>query len=147
MLWHDADDVGAITRAIKAGEYVVAEGRAGRNVLVRAAEAFSAEPWRDEWWKTAESGADALTHAKSVSGKSPRCAVMTTYVDDFDLGANWEFAGNRTSWACRFVRIVGAGTSKCVKRKCAKYVCKSRNSCAQRLQLIGCVTSSSQQVM
>ena len=64
MLWHDGDDAGAIKRAIKAREYVVAEERAGRNVLVRAAETPPAEPWRDEWWKTAESVTDALTHAK-----------------------------------------------------------------------------------
>ena len=54
---------------------------------VRAAETFSAEPWRDEWWKTAESVTDALAHAKSVSGKSSRCAVMTTHVDDCNLDA------------------------------------------------------------
>ena len=35
VLWHDGDDAGAIKRAIKAREYVVAEERAGRNVLVR----------------------------------------------------------------------------------------------------------------
>ena len=51
-------------------------------MLVRAAETFSAEPWRDEWWRTAES-----VHAKSVSGKSSRCAVVATYVDDCDLDA------------------------------------------------------------
>ena len=54
---------------------------------VRAAETFSAEPWRAEWWKTAELVTDALAHAKSVSGKSLRCAVMTTCVDDRDLDA------------------------------------------------------------
>ena len=48
MLWHDGDDAGAIERAIKAREYVVSEERAGRKVLVRAAETFSAEPWREE---------------------------------------------------------------------------------------------------
>ena len=53
----------------------------------RVAETFSAEPWREEWWKTAESVTDALAHAKSVSGKSSRCAIMTTYVDDCDLDA------------------------------------------------------------
>ena len=47
VLWHDGDDAGAIMRAIKAREYVVAEERAGRHVLVRAAETVSAEPWRD----------------------------------------------------------------------------------------------------
>ena len=87
VLWHDGDDAGAIKRAIKAREYVVSEERVGRNVLVRAAETFSAEPWREEWWKTAESVTDALAHAKSVSGKSSRCAIMTTYVDDCDLDA------------------------------------------------------------
>ena len=87
VLWLDGDDAGAIKRAIKAGEYVVAEERAGRNVLVSAAETFSAEPWRAEWWRTAESVTDALTHAKSISGKSSRCAIMTTYVDDCDLDA------------------------------------------------------------
>ena len=55
---------GAIKRAVKAREYVVSEEQAGRNVLVRAAETFSAEPWREEWWKTAESETDALAHAK-----------------------------------------------------------------------------------
>ena len=74
VLWHDGDDAGAIKRAIKAREHVVAEERARRNVLVRAAETFSAEPWRAEWWRTAESVTDALTHAKSISGKSSRCA-------------------------------------------------------------------------
>ena len=69
VLWYDGDDAGAIERAIKAREYFVAEERAGRNVRVRAAETFSAEPWRDEWWKTEESVTDALTRAKSVSGK------------------------------------------------------------------------------
>ena len=64
VLWHDGDDAGAIKRAIKAREHVVSEERVGRNVLVRAAETFSAKPWREEWWKTA--------HAKSVSGKSSR---------------------------------------------------------------------------
>ena len=68
VLWTDGEDAGAIERATKARE------RAARNVLVRDAETFSAEPSRDdEWWKTAESGTDALTHAKSVSGKSSRC--------------------------------------------------------------------------
>ena len=51
VLWHDGDDAGTIKRAIKAREYVVAEEKAGRNVLVRAAETFSAEPWRNEWRK------------------------------------------------------------------------------------------------
>ena len=87
VLWHDGDDAGAIKRAIKARENVVSEERAGRNVLVSAAETCSAEPWREEWWKTAESVTDALAHAKSVSGKSSRCANMTTYVDDCDLDA------------------------------------------------------------
>ena len=85
VLWHDGD--GAIKRAVKAREYVVSEERVGRNVLVRAAETFSAEPWREAWWKTAESVTDALAHAKTVSGKSSRCAIMTTYVDDCDLDA------------------------------------------------------------
>ena len=77
VLWHDGDDTGATKRAIKAMEYVVSEERAGRNVLVRAAETYSAEPWREEWWKTAESVTDALAHAQSISDKSSRCAVMT----------------------------------------------------------------------
>ena len=51
VLWHDGDDAGAIKRAIKARKYVVSEERVGRNVLVRAAETFSAEPWSEEWWK------------------------------------------------------------------------------------------------
>ena len=67
VLWHDGDDAGAIKRAIKAREIVMAEERAGRNVLVRAAETFSAKSWRAEWWKTA--------------------ALMTTCVDDCDLDA------------------------------------------------------------
>ena len=87
VLWHSGDDAGAIKRAIKARENVVSEERVGRDVLVRAAETFSAEPWREEWWKTAESLTDALAHEKSVSGKSSRCAIMTTYVDDCDLDA------------------------------------------------------------
>ena len=65
----------------------MSEDRARRNVLVRAAETLSAEPWREEWWKTAESVTDALAHAKSVLGKSSRCAIMTTCVDDSDLDA------------------------------------------------------------
>ena len=85
VLWHGGDDAGAIKRAVKAREYGVSEERVGRNVLVRAAETFSAEPWREEWWKTAESVTDALAHALSVSGKSSRCAIMTTFVDDCDL--------------------------------------------------------------
>ena len=72
---------------MKAREYVVSVERVGRNVLVRAAETFSAEPWREEWWKTAESVTDASAHAKSVSGKSSRCSIMNTYVDDCDLDA------------------------------------------------------------
>ena len=84
VLWHDRDDAGAIKPTIKAREYFVSEERAGQNVLVRAAETFSAEPWREEWWKTV---IDALAHAKSVSGKSSRCAIMTTYVDNCDLDA------------------------------------------------------------
>ena len=56
-------------------------------MLVRAAETLSAEPWCEEWWKTAESATDALAHAKSVSGKSSRCAIMETYVDDCDVDA------------------------------------------------------------
>ena len=87
VLWHDGDDADAIRRAVKAREYVVSEERVGRNVLVRAAETFSAEPWSEKWWKTAESVTDALAHAKSVSGKSSRCAIMTTYVGDCDLDA------------------------------------------------------------
>ena len=85
VLWHDGDDAGAIKRARKAREYVVSEERAGRNVLVRAAETFSAEPWREEWWKTAESVTDALAHAESFSGKTSMCATRTTRVDDCDL--------------------------------------------------------------
>ena len=42
-------------------------------MLVRSAETFSAEPWREEWWKAAESEADALAHAKSVSDKFETC--------------------------------------------------------------------------
>ena len=87
MLWHDGDDAGAIKHAIKVREYVVSEDRAGRNVLVKAVERFSAEPWREEWWKTAESVTEALAQAMSVSGKSSRCAIMATYVDDCDLDA------------------------------------------------------------
>ena len=45
------------------------------------------EPWREEWWKAAESEADALAHAKSVSEKSSRRAILTTYLDDCDLDA------------------------------------------------------------
>ena len=56
VLWHDGDDAGATERAIKARGYVVAEERAGRNVRVRAAETFSAEPWRDEWWTNCRIG-------------------------------------------------------------------------------------------
>ena len=37
--------------------------------------------------KHMESVTDALAHAKSVSGRSSRCAIMTTYVDDCDLDA------------------------------------------------------------
>ena len=85
--WHDGDDAGAIKRAVKAREYVVSEERVGRNVVVTT-ETFSAEPWREEWWKTAELVTDALPHAKSVSGKNSRCAIMTTYVDDCDLDAS-----------------------------------------------------------
>ena len=67
VLRHDGNDASAlIKRAIKAREYVVAEERAGRNVLVRAAETFSAEPWRDEWWKTAGNG---CTGSREVSLK------------------------------------------------------------------------------
>ena len=72
------DDAGAIKRAMKAREHIVAEEKAGRNVLVRAAETFSAETWRNEWWKTAESVTNTLTHAKSISSKNSRCAIMTT---------------------------------------------------------------------
>ena len=87
VLWHSGDEAGAIRRAVKAREYVVSEEQVGRNVLMRAAETFSAEPWREEWWKTAEPVTDALAHARSVSGKSSKCAIMTTYVDDCDLDA------------------------------------------------------------
>ena len=55
VLWHDGGDAGAIKRTMKAREYIVSEERVGRDVLVRVAEPFSAEPWREEWWKTAES--------------------------------------------------------------------------------------------
>ena len=106
VLWHDRDDAGSIKRAIKAREYVVSEERAGRNVLVRAAETFSAEPWREGWWKRAQSVTDALAHAKLVSGKSSRCAIVTTYVDDCDLDAAkplrtliWKFV--RTQFAAK----------------------------------------------
>ena len=87
VLWHDGDDLGAIKRAIKAREYVVLEERVGRNVLVRAAGTSSAEPRREERWNTAELVTDALAHAESVSGKSSRCAIVTTNVDDYDLDA------------------------------------------------------------
>ena len=87
VLWHDGDDAGAIRRAVNAREYVVSEALVGRNVLVRTAETFSAEPWREEWWNTAESKTGAVAHAKSVSSKSSRCAIMTAYVDDCDLDA------------------------------------------------------------
>ena len=50
--------------------------------------------------------------------------------------------GCRTGWACRLTLIVRAGKGRCVRRACALYVCESPNSCAQRLPLIGCVTSS-----
>ena len=65
VLWHDGDDVGAIKRALKAREYVVSEDGAGRNVPVKAAETFSAEPWLEDWWKTAESVTDALALSQS----------------------------------------------------------------------------------
>ena len=87
VLWHVGNDAVAIKRAVKAREYVVSEEQVGRSVLVRAAETFSAEPWREGWWKTAESVTDALAHAKSVSGRRSRCAIMTTYVDGCDLDA------------------------------------------------------------
>ena len=73
MLWHDGDDAGAIERAMHAREYVVAEERAGQNVLVRAADTFSAGPWRDEWWKTTESVTDALTREVSLRQKLKMC--------------------------------------------------------------------------
>ena len=96
VLWHDGDGAGATERARKARGYVVAEERAGRNVRVRAAETFSAEPWRDEWWTKFQNRLQcALTRAKSVSGKSSRCAIMTTYVDDCDLDAAKPL---RTAW-------------------------------------------------
>ena len=75
LLWHDGDDAGAIRRAVKSQRIRCVRGASWT-------QTFSAEPWREEWWKTAESGTDALAHAKSVSGKSLRCAIMTTYVDD-----------------------------------------------------------------
>ena len=81
-------------------------------MLVRAAETISAEPWRDEWWTTAESVTDALTHSKSVSGKRSRCPIMTTHVDDCDLdGAKalrtlvWE---SRANIICRQKFIASA---------------------------------------
>ena len=92
VLWHDGDDAGAIKCAIKAREYVVSEERAGRNALVRVAETFSLEPWLEDWRKTAESVTDALAHAKSISGKSWRCAIMATHVDDCDLTRRCHFA-------------------------------------------------------
>ena len=85
VLWYDGVDADSIKRAPKAREDVVKEERAGRNVLVRGAEALSAEPWQEERWKAAESVADALAHTKQVSSRSSRCAVMTTYVDDCGL--------------------------------------------------------------
>ena len=107
VLWHDGDDAGAIKRAIKAREYVVSEERVGRNVVVRAAETLSAEPWREEWWKTAESVTDALAHAKSVSGNSSTCAIVTTYVDDCDLNA-----AKASSHAC----LEGCANTICCER-------------------------------
>ena len=55
--------------------------------------------------------------------------------------------GCRANWACRLSRIVGDGKSKWVRRTCAYYVCKSPQSSAQMLQLVGGVISSSAQVM
>ena len=96
-------------------------------MLVRAAETFSAEPWRDEWWTTSESGTDALTHSKSVSGKRSRCPIMTTHVDDCDLdGAKalrtlvWESAvQNSLQMQIFFVAVGGAwiGTSSWFHRE------------------------------
>ena len=49
---------------------------------------------------------DALAHAKSVSGRSPRCAIMTT-VDDCDLDA-----AKPTSHAC----LEGCANTICCER-------------------------------
>ena len=104
----------------------MAEERAGQNVLVRAAETFSAEPWRDEWWATAESVTDALTHSKSVSGKRSRCPIMTTHVDDCDLdGAkalrtlDWE---SRANIICRQKFTANADFLRCRGRSLDWYV-------------------------
>ena len=131
VLWHDGDDAGAIKRAIKARKYVVAEERAGRNVLVWAAETFSAEPRRAEWWRTAESVKDALTHAKSISGKSSRCAIMTTYVDDCDLDA------------ASLARLEGCANTICCKKtryKCRNFLVSCVKPGMDLLRVVVCVS-------
>ena len=51
---------------------------------MRAADTFSAEFWRNEAWRTVT---EALTHAKTVSRRSSRCAIMTTNDNDCDEDA------------------------------------------------------------
>ena len=59
VLRHDGDDANALRRAMKAKEYVDAGERSGRNVRVRAAENFPAEPWRSDAWRTIETVTEA----------------------------------------------------------------------------------------
>ena len=75
VLWHDGDDADALRRAMKAKEYVDAGERAGRNVRVRAAENFRAEPWRSDAWRTTETVTEALAYAKTVSIRSSQRAM------------------------------------------------------------------------
>ena len=127
MLWHGRDDAGAIKRAIKAREYVVSEERGGRNVLVRAAEIFSAEPWREEWWKTAESVTDTLAYAESVRARvrgvrsGPLMWTIVTWTRRKSFARVWKVV--RTHFAAKdpaqmqkvlgVVREAWAGASSC----------------------------------
>ena len=74
VLWHDGDDAG-----VRGASWTKCAGEGGGDILCRTLA-------RREWW-TAESVTDALVHAKSVLGKSSRCATMTTHVDDCDLNS------------------------------------------------------------
>ena len=67
-------------RCVRGASWTKRAGEGGGDILGRTLA-------RRVVWKTAESVTDALAHAKSVSGKSSRCAIMTTYVDDCDVDA------------------------------------------------------------
>ena len=86
VLWHDGDDAGAIKTCNESLRACCVRGASWKKrVSDGSRDVLGRNRGVKNGGKTAVSVTDAPAHAKSVSGKSSRCAVMTTYVDECDL--------------------------------------------------------------